>query len=265
VSELIKAILLGIVEGVTEFLPVSSTGHMILVGHWISFPQPLARTFEIFIQLGAILAVVFFFRGRLVGLLRTFEARKALRHPAGLVCLAFLPAATIGFLVHHAIEEHLLTPTVVACSLILGGFAFEFIERTVPAPRTTTLETIGLGQAVAIGFAQCLALIPGVSRSGATIMGGLVAGLSLPVAAEFSFFLAIPTMVAAGGYALLKAIKLLSANDCLLLGTGFAVAFVVAWVVVGVFMRYLQSHSFRVFSVYRVVAGLAVLALEHWR
>lgn len=264
-SEFLKAILLGIVEGITEFLPISSTGHMILVGHWLAFPQPLAKTFDIFIQLGAILAVVFYFRDRLRALLATFEPRRALAHPAGLVMVAFLPAAGIGFLIHHAIEEHLETPAVVAGALILGALGIELVERTFRTPRTFSLEQVTLRQAVIIGFAQCLALIPGVSRSAATIMGGLVAGLSLPVSAEFSFFLAMPTMAAASGYALLKAIHTLSASDGALLATGFLVAMGVAWLVVAAFMRFIQTHSFRAFSIYRVLLGLAVLAFEFWR
>ncbi|MBI4868046.1 MAG: undecaprenyl-diphosphate phosphatase [Candidatus Wallbacteria bacterium] len=264
-SDFVKAILLGIVEGITEFLPISSTGHMILVGHWLEFPQPLAKTFDIFIQLGAILAVVFYFRARLRGLMASFQPRSALSHPAGLVMVAFIPAAAIGFLVHHAIEEHLERPVVVAGALVAGAVAIELVERKFRTPQTFSLETVTLRQAVIIGFAQCLALIPGVSRSAATIMGGLVAGLSLPVSAEFSFFLAMPTMAAASGYSLLKAIHTLSASDATLLATGFVVAMGVAWVVVAVFMRFIQTHSFRVFSIYRVLLGAAVLAFEFWR
>ncbi|MBI4870388.1 MAG: undecaprenyl-diphosphate phosphatase [Candidatus Riflebacteria bacterium] len=260
-SDLVKAVLLGIVEGITEFLPISPTGHMILVGHWLEFPQPLAKTFEIFIQLGAILAVVVFFWGRLVGLCRSLELRRAPGHPAGLVLIAFVPAAAVGFAVHHYVEEHLETPAVVAAALIVGGVAIEVIERRFRSPTTQSLESVTLRQAVLIGLAQCAALIPGVSRSAATIMGGLMAGLSLPVAAEFSFFLAIPTMAAASCYSLLKALPTLHGADFQLLAVGFVTAFVVAWLVVAAFMRFIQTHSFRVFAVYRVILGLLVLAL----
>jgi undecaprenyl-diphosphatase len=263
VTDLAKALVLGVVEGVTEFLPVSSTGHMILVGSWLSFPEPLAKTFEIFIQLGAILAVVIYFRARLAGLARTLGQGPIASHPATAVLVAFLPAAVFGLLAHHAIEQHLMRPAVVAVALIAGAVAIEAIERTFRTPTTRALEGVSLRQALLVGAAQCVAMVPGVSRSAATIMGGLVAGLALPVAAEFSFLLAIPTMAAASLYSLLKAWRTLHGADFGLLAAGFVTAFFSAWLVVAAFMGYIRAHSFRVFSVYRVLLGILVLLLLH--
>lgn len=258
---LVKSLILGVVEGVTEFLPISSTGHMILVGNWIAFPEPLAKTFEIFIQAGAILAVAVYFRGRLRELVRGAARPGPARRTLLAVALAFAPAAVVGLLAHHAIETHLMRPGVVAASLILGALAIEVCERVFRRPQTHALAGVTLRQALIVGLAQCVAMIPGVSRSAATIMGGLGAGLALPVAAEFSFLLAIPTMTAASGYALLKGWGSLGAGDFGLLAAGFATAFVSAWGVVAVFMRYIQTHSFRVFSIYRVILGVLVFAL----
>jgi undecaprenyl-diphosphatase len=261
VTGLAQALVLGVVEGVTEFLPISSTGHMILVGSWISFPEPLAKTFEIFIQAGAILAVVVLFRARLrellLGALRPGPARRTLLA----VAVSFAPAAVVGLAAHRAIESHLMRPAVVAAALVLGALAIEVCERVFRRPTTHALAAVTLRQALIIGLAQCVAMVPGVSRSAATIMGGLGAGLALPLAAEYSFLLAIPTMAAASGYALLKAWGTLGAADVGLLAAGFVTAFFSAWAVVAVFMRYIQTHSFRVFSVYRVILGVLVFAL----
>lgn len=262
--EVWKTIAMGVVEGLTEFLPVSSTGHMILVGSWIDFPRDLEKTFDVFIQLGAILAVVLYFRTRLLEWAASF--RDALRtggvlaHPITLVMVAFLPAAAVGFLSHKWIQANLFNPPNVALALIAGGIAIEVIERTYREPTTLRCEDMTFRQAVAIGCIQCIALFPGVSRSAATIMGGLLCGLSLPAAAEFSFFLAIPTMCAASGYSLLKVARTLSAEHAHQLAIGFVVAFVVALIVVAAFMRYIQHHSFRPFVIYRIALGLLVLS-----
>lgn len=254
-----KTVAMGVVEGLTEFLPISSTGHMILVGDWIGFPKELEKTFDVFIQLGAILAVVVFFRERIGRWLASFRPEKALDHPISMVLVAFLPAAAVGFLTHKWIQANLMSPRNVAIALIAGGIAIELIERRATKPSISTVEEVGLRQAVAIGLFQCLALFPGVSRSAATIMGGLLCGLSLPAAAEFSFFLAIPTMCAASGYSLLKVARTLSADHAMQLGIGFVVAFVVALMVVAAFMRYIQTNSFRPFVIYRIVLGALVL------
>lgn len=261
--EVWKTVAMGVVEGLTEFLPISSTGHMILVGKWIAFPEEWEKTFDVFIQLGAILAVVLYFRTRLLDWLRSFaasaKAGKALEHPLVLVLVAFVPAAGVGFLTHKWIQAHLMNPVNVAIALIVGGLAIEIIERTRTKPTIERCEDMNLKLAIAIGCFQCIALFPGVSRSAATIMGGLLMGLTLPAAAEFSFFLAIPTMCAASGYSLWKVRHTLSAEFATQLAIGFAVAFVVALAVVHAFMRYIQRNSFRPFVIYRILLGTAVL------
>ena len=258
-----KTVAMGVVEGLTEFLPVSSTGHMIIVGKWIAFPEALEKTFDVFIQLGAILAVVLYFRVRLTEWARTFkkavETGQWRSHPVVLVLVAFLPAAAVGLLTHKWIQEHLFNPLNVAIALILGGIAIEVIERTHKTPTTMRCEEMTLNQAIVIGCVQCLALFPGVSRSAATIMGGLIVGMSLPAAAEFSFFLAIPTMFAASGYSLWKVRHTLDAELATQLGIGFVVAFFVALAVVAAFMHYIQRNSFRPFVIYRILLGTAVL------
>ena len=232
-----KTIAMGVVEGLTEFLPISSTGHMILVGRWIAFPEDLEKTFDVFIQLGAILAVVVFFRTRILKWLSTFSPKTAADHPLTKVMVAFLPAAVVGFLAKDFIRLHLFNPRNVAIALIVGGIAIEVIERMRPKTTTAEMEFVTMRQAIAIGCFQCLSLFPGVSRSAATIMGGMLCGLSLPLAAEFSFYLAIPTMCAASGYSLLKVAKTLTAEHAVQLGIGFVVAFAVALVVVAGFVR----------------------------
>lgn len=264
VIETWKTVAMGIVEGLTEFLPVSSTGHMIVLGRMIDFPEDLEKTFDIFIQLGAILAVVIYFRQRLFDWIKTFRPANAMQHPLSLVLVAFLPAAVVGLAIHHWVENHLMTPFNVAIAFIAGGVAIIVIERTHAKPSTATVESMTFKQALAIGCLQCLALWPGVSRSAATIMGALLCGLSLQAAAEFSFFLAIPTMFAASGYSLAKALihHQLSAEHLAQLGIGFGVAFVVALCVVAAFMRYIQRHSFTPFALYRIAAGAAVLGRQ---
>ena len=259
--EIWKTILLGVVEGVTEFLPISSTGHMILVEHWVEFPKELGKTFDVFIQLGAILAVVLYFRRRISTWLSTFHLSRATSHPITLVLLAFLPAAVVGLATHKWIQLHLFHPRSVATALIIGGIVMEIVERTRKVQRTSSIEEMSLTQAIQIGLFQCFSLLPGVSRSGATIVGALLAGLTLPAAAEFSFFLAIPTIFAASGYSLVKVYSTLSPADLGQLSLGFLVAFVTALPVVATFIRYIQSNSFRPFVVYRIVLGLVVLAV----
>ncbi len=262
-SDTLRAIILGIVEGLTEFLPVSSTGHMILTEPLLGIAQEdrfWKVTFDIFIQSGAILAVVLLFWKRLWRLTFRGAAGPWYEHISVKLFVAFLPAAVVGLLFHDLIEQHLKTPAVVAGALIAGGFAIIAIERGVRRPTHDDAGTIPLRIALAIGVAQCLAMIPGTSRSAATIMGALLLGLTPAAAAEFSFFLAIPTIFAASGYSLLKDIRNIHSQELVLLGIGFAVSFVVAAVVVTGFMRFIRTHTFTSFAIYRIVLGVIVIA-----
>ncbi len=262
-SDTVRAIVLGIVEGLTEFLPISSTGHMVLVEPLLGIQggDPFWNAFDIFIQIGAILAVILYFWRRLWRL--TFHPAEQPIHQHFLVKLfiAFLPAAVLGKLAGDFIEGYLKFPLPVALALIVGGIGILLIERVSTRPKVSDAGTITLTQAFLIGVAQCAALWPGMSRAAATIMGGLLVGLSTAAAAEFSFFLAIPTLVAAGGYSLLKHRHDIHGEGALLLGIGFFVSFVVALLVVAAFMRYIQTHKFRPFAIYRIVLGLVVLAV----
>jgi len=258
----LRAIILGIVEGLTEFLPISSTGHMILVEPLLGISQGdvfWTEVFDIFIQLGAILAVMIYFWRPLWRLTFHSSAPSWKEHILVKLLVAFLPAAVVGKLAGDWIVEHLKTPPVVAGALLAGGIAILVIERVVRHPRYHAASGVPLAIALGIGLAQCLAMIPGTSRSAATIMGGLALGLTPAAAAEFSFFLAIPTMYAAGLYSLYRHRADVSADQFALLGLGFAVAFVVALVVVAGFMRYIQTHKFTPFAVYRIILGAAVI------
>ncbi len=272
-NEIVVAVILGIVEGLTEFLPVSSTGHLILVGNWLQFTGEKANTFEIFIQLGAILAVLGYFRERIWNLVRAvlgqpmktnnphaMTVEQARRFAVGVI-LAFIPAAIIGFFLHDKIEELLFTPKTVAAALVVGGVGIIAIEKLNLRAKTETMEAMTWAQAIWVGLAQCLSLIPGMSRSASTIMGGLVTGLSHAAAAEFSFFLAIPTIGAATVYSLLKNLKLLNADDAVVFTVGFVVSLVVAWIVIAAFMSFIKKHSFEAFGWYRIILGFAILIM----
>ena len=258
---IITAIILGLVEGATEFLPVSSTGHLILAGHALGFVGPRADAFEIIIQLGAILAVVWLYRSLLWRVVRDGLAVAESRRFVLALFVAFLPAAIVGLLTHHWIIAHLFTPAVVVAALILGGVAILAIERWRPAPRIETVMQIGYRTALWIGIAQVFSLVPGVSRSGATIMGALLAGVGRPAAAEFSFLLAIPVMFAATGLNLWENRHLLSGSDALIFAIGFVVAFASALVVVRWLIRFVSHRSFDLFAWYRIVFGLALATL----
>ncbi len=278
------AVLLGMLEGLTEYLPISSTGHLILAGHWLGFTGHVAVSVEICIQLGAVLAVVAYERAKIRSLLsHANREQRELRHhllsPASsfmhtvrtstgthhhlwfLIGLgvAFLPAALVGLLTHEWIEEHLFSPRTVALSLILGGIIILIVETWPGTVRCTALEHIGLSRAVGVGLAQCVALIPGMSRSGSTIVGGLLLGLDRKVATEFSFFLALPTMFAATGYKFVQSYHLFNAQDLLALFIGMVVSFLVAWAVIAAFLSYVKRHSLKVFGYYRVVLGTIIL------
>lgn len=283
------AIILGVVEGLTEFLPVSSTGHLILVGHALGFTGDTAANAEIAIQLGAILAVLVFEREKIGRLLSGAWQEQAdlrswaknARHPSWSATLkhsahihpnlwfilglgiAFLPAAVVGLSAHGWITAHLFTPRTVAATSILGGIIILVVEAMKRTDRAMNLEQVTPVHAVWIGLAQCASLIPGMSRSGSTIVGGLLAGLDRKVATEYSFFLALPTIIAATVYETWKARATFTEQDFLALGIGMFVSFLVAWAVIAAFLTYVQRHTLRVFAYYRIMLGIAVLLVFH--
>jgi undecaprenyl-diphosphatase len=253
-------VLLGILEGLTEFIPVSSTGHLVLASALLGFEGEAEKTFKIAIQLGAILAVIVAYHRRFAGV----AAGLIERDPASLaftrnIILGFLPAMVIGVFAYRGIRVLLETPMVVAVALILGGIAILIIERTVKQVRFTTVEAISTRTALMIGIIQCLAMIPGVSRSGATIMGALTMGVERRTAAEFSFFLAVPTMLAATVYDMYQNRDILTADDLGAIGVGFTVAFLTALVVVKAFVAIVSRFGFKPFAWYRIVIGSVAL------
>jgi undecaprenyl-diphosphatase len=255
---LLKAALLGLVEGATEFIPVSSTGHLIVASHWLGLVDERAKTFDIFIQLGAILAIVWIYRVRLIGTLMRARQDQASRRFIVNLAIAFLPAAIVGFLAHDWIKSRLFNPAVVAVALVLGGVIILLIERWSGAPAVDDVNDVPPRTALGIGLAQVLSLVPGTSRSGATIMGGYVLGLSRTAATEFSFFLAVPVMLAATTYDLAKSWSVLSPGDFPMFTVGFIVSFVSAVFVVKAFLAYVSGHSFAVFAWYRIIFGLVL-------
>ena len=254
-----KAAVLGLVEGATEFVPVSSTGHLILVSNWLHLVDERAKTFDIFIQLGAILAIVWLYRRRLQHVVVSAGREPDSRRFVLNLLIAFLPAAVVGFLAHDWIKSQLFNPTVVAVALLIGGVVILLIEHWCPSSAVDDIRGIPARTALGIGLAQVLSLIPGTSRSGATIMGGYALGLSRVAATEFSFFLAIPVMLAATMYDLLKSWSTLTATDAPMFGVGFVVSFLSALVVVKALLRYVSGHTFRVFAWYRIVLGALLL------
>lgn len=256
---LLKALILGLVEGFTEFLPISSTGHLILAGDLLNFNDDRGKLFEIVIQSGAILAVCWEYRARIVHVLGNLGQTWAQRFVLNLA-VAFLPLALIGLAVGKAIKAHLFNPVTVATAFIVGGLIILWAERRRHTVRIQEVEDLTIVDAVKLGFAQALALIPGTSRSGATIIGGLFIGLSRKAATEFSFFLAIPTLTMATLYELYKERALLSADDLGMWVVGFVAAFVSAFLCVRWLLRYIASHDFTVFAWYRIVFGIVVLA-----
>lgn len=266
------AILIGLLEGLTEFIPVSSTGHMIIVGHMLHFTGERADAFEVFIQLGAILAVAFLYRDRFLGLVpgRARAAASAAGSPSaprfaglrGLVLLAVTtaPALVAGKLFHHAIKERLFSPLTVAIGLAVGGIGLILIETFKPRARVTDLDGIGMREAVWVGLFQCLSLWPGMSRAGSTIIGGMLAGADRKTTAEYSFLAAVPIMIAATGYDLYKSRSFLHAADAPLFALGFLVALVSAWFAVRFFIGFLGKHTLKGFGWYR----LALAAFTWW-
>jgi undecaprenyl-diphosphatase len=255
----VKVILLGIVEGLTEFLPISSTGHLILASEWLEFNRGNAKSFEVFIQLGAILSVCWYYRARLGRVVRDFGQISTANRFALNLLIAFIPAAVVGFFAHDYITSVLFSPRVVAVALVLGGLAILAIERWVKTPVVREVDDITPQVALQIGITQVLALIPGVSRSGATIMGGMVSGLNRQVATEFSFFLAIPMMFAATLYDLAKNWHQLGMADVGVFATGFLVAFISALLAIRFLIQYVSRHSFAAFAYYRIIFGFCLL------
>jgi undecaprenyl-diphosphatase len=261
--DFLNAIILGIVEGVTEFLPISSTGHLIIVNRFVNFTGQFAAMFDIVIQLGAILSVVVYFWDRLWlwNPKKTAEGRLRIRMTWQKCLVGVLPALLIGGTLGHKIEEKLFNPAVVAGALLLGGIILILIENRKKAVSITDIAVLSYKTAIAIGFIQCLAMIPGTSRSAATIIGAMLLGASRNTAAEFSFFLAIPTMAAASAYSLFKRGAAMTLAQGEVLATGFIVAFLVAWAVIAVFMNYIRKNDFKPFGWYRIVLGTAVIVL----
>lgn len=258
---LVKATIMGIVEGLTEFLPISSTGHLILTGSLLGFDDDKAKVFDIAIQTGAILAVVIVYwqkiRDTLVSLTHSQQAQKFALN----VFIGFLPAGIIGLTVYKIIKNNLFNPGVVAGAFIVGGFIILWVEKVVkPVPRILEVDDMTPLDALKVGLVQCLGMIPGTSRSGATIIGGMLLGLSRKAATEFSFFLAIPTLVGAGVYSLYKERALLSLADFPLFAVGFGVSFISAWLCIRWLLRFIATHNFNGFAYYRIAFGVVVLA-----
>lgn len=253
---LVKAAIMGVVEGATEFIPVSSTGHLIMAGDWLGFTGEDAKAFEIFIQLGAILAIVWLYRARLGRVVRSATRDPVSRRLVLNLFIAFLPAAVAGLLTHRLIKQYLFSPEVVAASMLLGGIAILLIEWWRPKPRVPTVDDMSPGAALGVGLAQVLSLVPGTSRSGATIMGGYCLGLTRQAATEFSFFLAVPVMIAATGFDLVQSAASLSTADVPVFAMGFGVAFLSALVVVRAFVSYVSRSSFVAFAWYRIAFGV---------
>ena len=256
----LKALILGIVEGLTEFLPVSSTGHLIVVGDLLGFNDDKGKVFEIVIQLAAMLAVCWEYRARFAGVITGFAREPVARRFVFNLLIAFLPAAVLGFLFHSAIKRVLFYPLPVALALIGGGLLILWAERREHRVTIVEVDAMRWQDALKVGCAQALALIPGVSRSGATIIGGLFFGMSRKAATEFSFFLAVPTMFAATFYDVYKNRALLHADDFGVFAIGFAASFVSAFLAVRGLLRYISRHDFSAFAWYRIVFGLVVLA-----
>lgn len=284
------AAILGVIEGLTEFLPVSSTGHLIIAGHLLGFTGAVADSFEVAIQLGSILAILVYERHKIAMLFsQAFKEQASLfelvrghrgsrdrnwnellgysmREHRSLwflvgLGIAFLPAALVGFVAHDWVEAHLFTPMTVALALIVGGAIIIWVEHTPRHPEVTEITRTSLMTALSVGLAQCCSLFPGISRSGATIVGGLLAGMDRRTATEYSFFLALPTMIVATVYKLLKSLTLFTHSDMSALVVGSVVSFLVAWAVIAAFLTFVKRHTLRGFAYYRIVLGIIVLVI----
>jgi undecaprenyl-diphosphatase len=257
---LAKAAVMGVVEGLTEFLPISSTGHLILAGALLGFDDDKAKVFDIAIQTGAIFAVILVYWEKIRSTLKALRYQVEAQRFVLNVFIGFLPAVILGLLFGKLIKAHLFTPWVVASTFIVGGFIILWAERRPPSSvRIRAVEDMRGRDALMVGLVQCLAMVPGTSRSGATIIGGMLLGLSRKAATDFSFFLAIPTLIGAGVYSLYKERALLSMEDIPLFATGLVVSFISAWICVRWLLKYIASHSFEIFAWYRIAFGLVVL------
>jgi undecaprenyl-diphosphatase len=260
-SQIVKAAVLGIVEGLTEFLPISSTGHLILINEWINFTGDFARMFDIIIQLGAILAVIVYFRKKLFpfGWNKTFTEKVETWAIWKKVFIALIPALLAGALLGDFIEKTLFNPVTVAFALLIGGVFLIIVERRKMPGKCDSFSKLSYQTALLIGLFQCLALIPGTSRSAVTIIGAMFLGTTRLMAAEFSFFLAIPTLVAASAYAIIKTNVTITAIELQSLFTGFGVSFAIAWLVIAGFMKFISHKDFKAFGYYRIILGTFIL------
>ena len=256
---LAKAAVMGVVEGLTEFLPVSSTGHLILAGALLGFDDDKAKVFDIAIQTGAILAVIIVYWQKIWATIAGIPTQPQARRFALNVVVGFLPAGVIGFLAYKAIKSYLFNPWVVASAFIVGALIILWVENRRRPSRIESIDDMTVMDALKVGFVQCLGMIPGTSRSGATIIGGMLLGLSRKAATEFSFFLAMPTLVGAAVYSLYKERALLSMADLPLFAVGFIVSFISAWLCVRWLLRYISTHTFTPFAWYRIAFGIVVL------
>jgi undecaprenyl-diphosphatase len=267
IALLIKAAIMGVVEGLTEFLPISSTGHLILAGALLGFDDDKAKVFDIAIQTGAIFAVILVYWQKIRTTLLDLPTQRQAQLFVLNVLIGFLPAVVLGLLFGKIIKEHLFTPVVVATTFIVGGFIILWAEKRQAAGgtavRITDTDDMTWKDALKVGLVQCLAMVPGTSRSGATIIGGMLLGLSRKAATDFSFYLAIPTLIGAGAYSLYKERALLSMADVPMFSVGLVVSFLSAWVCVRWLLRFIASHSFVGFAYYRIAFGIVVL-LTAW-
>ena len=267
IALLIKAAIMGVVEGLTEFLPISSTGHLILAGALLGFDDEKAKVFDIAIQTGAIFAVILVYWQKIRDTIVALPTEKQAQQFALNVLIAFIPAVVLGLLFGKAIKAHLFTPTIVATTFILGGFIILWAERRQAAGgnavRIHSVDSMSPLDALKVGLVQCLAMVPGTSRSGATIIGGMLLGLSRKAATDFSFYLAIPTLIGAGVYSLFKERALLSMADMPMFAVGLVFSFVSAWLCIRWLLRYIATHSFVGFAYYRIAFGIVVL-LTAW-
>jgi undecaprenyl-diphosphatase len=268
--ELLKAIILGLIEGLTEFLPISSTGHLIVASALLNFLPHLRDTFDIFIQLGAVVAVVAFYFPEIVRQFRSVPTNRVTQRFWVSILIAFIPAAVVGVLLRHFIKDVLFSPGVVAVSLIVGGVIMILVDRRPAKAASATdadvqslgeVKSITFGQALIVGIAQVVSLIPGVSRSAASIIGGMLAGLDRRSATQFSFFLAIPTLGAATIFDLVSSLKSVQSTDILYIAVGTLVSGIVAWLSIRWLLRYVAGHNFVAFGFYRILAGIVILIL----
>jgi len=270
---LLKAAVMGVVEGLTEFLPISSTGHLILAGALLGFDDDKAKVFDIAIQTGAIFAVILVYWQKIKSTVIALPTQRLARRFVLNVFIAFVPAVVLGLLFGSAIKAHLFTHTVVASSFIIGGFIILWVEGWGRKPlheghpddhaRIVNVESMTPMDALKVGLVQCLAMVPGTSRSGATIIGGMLLGMSRKAATDFSFYLAIPTLIGAGVYSLYKERALLSMADVPMFAVGLVFSFLSAWLCVRWLLRYIATHSFVVFAWYRIAFGIVVLATAY--